>query len=267
MLPKRKGRRNNDNQGGLLDYLFVDHTRLKDYLHQMGKYSEIKKVLSWEIGVSTTGPSIKLGQNPQVSEFNVHKAILTLIKYLRKNKLLSEIRPEYEYDDMVGQDFVLEDMYARKIIFPVPPNSRVANLSEIVVWWSPPIETHAEEEVPKSAYHCKGTFLYLLESHWKPDEKYSGVFSSLTALSMMISELEEALILPTGSKEKLGWAKENKLHPLDHIRRFNAHIQEPRKIRSLYRKRYISNDQFYDTEKGRRRSFDLFAYPIFIAAI
>lgn len=57
-------------------------------------------------------------------------------------------------------------------------------------------------------------------------------------------------------------------HPINILQRLGAVVQPSRRIRSLYRKRYFNDEQFYTDWKGKRlRANDLAAYPIFIEAL
>lgn len=56
------------------------------------------------------------------------------------------------------------------------------------------------------------------------------------------------------------------LHPVEILKQLGASIFPSRRIRSLYRKRYVTDEMFFKDDNGEHRSNDVVGYPIFISA-
>lgn len=254
----------------IVEYIFIDRVRLKSYIEQLKGPRAFDKIPSWEVGLNLTGPQVKGQQTLNVRPFTDHEMIELLVKHLGKKKQLAVGHPSDHYDGHNGVDFGIEEMTARKAIFQVPERSPIRGLNEIAVWVSNPSPNDLN-----NSYYSEGTFLYLLESYWNSDEPYKSAFSGFSALSWIIGELAavstisksmaKAMIIDKGNQSNGRYAN---LHPIEIFEKLGAFVQPTRRIRSLYRKRSISDDQVFKDSNGvLHRSKDLVAYPIFISSI
>jgi len=268
-----KGRR---VQLGLAEYLFIDRPRLKSYVEQIKGPMRQEKIPTWDVSLSTTGPSLSRKQTSSMRAYTDHEMIEVLLKYLRRNKLLALTRPQHDHD--VAEVFVLEKTRAQKAIFPINQSRSPKALKEISVWVSDPEpeELIGERDWLTGLGDAEGTFLYLVEAYWDSDRPCMTTYSNYSALNAIISELAREAILPDvpepflqGGKmrhygEPQHLANLRWLSPIDSFQALGADIQPPRRIETLYRKRYLTDEQVFRDDKGLHRCNDLFAYPIYI---
>jgi hypothetical protein len=272
------------DSNNIVEYIFVDEKRLRSYLEQIQGPQSYDKIPSWDINLSLTGLAVSGKQVSSPRPYTHNEMIDTLFSHLKQNDLLDYVRPKKPFNDCeTGKIFGLEDMMARKAIFPIIDNKNLPGLRQLAVWVSEP----SHDELNGSGYG-EGTFLYLIEAYWESDEPYHSTISGCSALGWILNNLEAHSIIPKTStsygelrakqlKERglspylkpykfEGKAEfENKDHPIKILEKLGAFIQPGRKIRSLYRKRYITDEMYFKNWRRRHRSNDLVAYPIFIA--
>lgn len=192
--------------------------------------------------------------------------------------------------------FVFEEMIAQKVIFSrqslltraklawrklrnmkIPSlgakaSELVPSLREIAVWVSSP----AGDDLLVDRNVASGTFLYLIESYWRADaqhelscEFHRGATSGLSALSIILDELAGLDIVSRSSTNQFrNLFRRNTSHPIEVFKALGAKVQPERRIRSLYRKRYVSDILYFKDSNGvRHHCCDVFAYPIFIEAV
>lgn len=141
----------------------------------------------------------------------------------------------------------------------------VPGLKELAVWISNPLERpglRTEKDIDEP----KGTFLYLLEGDWDADKDYHALGSMWSALNMILNAVSKPMGLKERDLNKYD-ARHSLRSPLATLKEIGGIPEDPRKIQTLYRKRVISDEQFVMINGVSQRSYDLFAYPIYIAAI
>jgi hypothetical protein len=131
--------------------------------------------------------------------------------------------------------------------------------SQIAVWISDP-DPAAYSNKP---YDWKGTFLYLMECHWDY-QGFQTVFSGVSALQALVNQITGKNFLDYINEEFEPYGRGRDLHPIDKLKDCGGIVSEPRRIKSLYRKRYLTDEQVYQYEGERRRVNDLLAYPLYI---
>lgn len=253
----------------LAEYLFVDRPRLHSYMDQIKGPVFREKIPTWNVDFSAVGPKVTGSQKSEGRAFTDHEMIDVLVNHLKGNSLLAFSRPQHHHD--VDQAFVLERMVATKAIFKASESRLPDPLKGIAVWASDP-----PASALNGSQYSEGTFLYLVEAYWDSDRPCSTTFSGFSALNAIVTELKDKSVLVdvplpflTGHKisqrlpediSRLNW-----LSPIDTLRTLGAQVQPPRHVESLYRKRYLSDEQaFRDSSGQMHRSNDLFAYPIYI---
>jgi hypothetical protein len=253
----------------LFEYVFVDRPRLKSYVEQIKGPNRIEKIPSWDVSISGTGPHVTGKQTATVREHTDHEMIELLLHHLRRNDLVSFQRPADHHD--VQHAFVLERTVARKAIFPLEDKPSSIPLKEIAVWVSDP----AQEQLDSSGY-AEGTFLYLLEAYWESDQPCMTTHSSFSALNAIVTELANHSVIANvpppllsgGKSRPVGLPHEvarlRSSHPAEAFEILGARLQLPRRIETLYRKRYLTDEKVFEDSSGIHRCNDLFAYPIFI---
>jgi hypothetical protein len=216
------------------EYLFVDEVRLDNYFSQIPGGTEAKNV------------SIKIAR---------------LNEYLETKDVLVRGRPEGR--NVSEGQFVFESMSATKVIFP-RALAASADLADLAVWVSTPI---ALPRPTQDRTQPDGTFLYLIETYRVQDKNgraFSGPQSGFSALDNVLSELadEGAAMAP----DQPYAARVNRYSPLEILKRHGGAAQRPRRIKSLYKPRYLSDDEYYVIGGLlSHRAYGLFAYPIFVA--
>lgn len=231
-----------------IEYLFVDRQRLVSYMEQIVGPQRQEKLPSWDVNFSIGGPKVTGTSSSHVRPHTDHEMIKELVSHLSS------------HGELPGTTFALGKMKARKAILHPGDNSAVPHLKQISVWVSEP-----DPEVIRDATwaHPQGEFIYLVESYWENDTPYHHFgISGCSALRMLLWQVYdwETVAAEVGVESKFG-----SLHPVDALKRFGASVMPSRSVFSLYRRRYMSGDQFFADDNGQHRSLDLLAYPLFVA--
>ncbi len=250
---------------GLTDYIFIDEAALDSYIEQIPVPPAQDRKSSRKFSLSLTGPSVEMGEETSTRPLTTHEKIQKLTEFLRKANLLDERRPKQMSKGMYGdpgeRPYVLETTTARKVIIPKQHLENIDGLRELAVWISDP----SEDDFTDEEWEWHGTFLYLTEGHWD-NKRYHSVWSGCSALQAIVNVANGApLILPepVGDEPYGRWCNE---HPITKLGRLNSIVMDTRKITTLYRKRYMTDEQCYVVNGQKRRVNDLLAYPLFIAA-
>ena len=235
----------------LLEYLYTDIKLVSQYSEQVR--DEIQQML-----VETFPDHVP---NRPDSELSLHDKIVLIEAFLKAQNDVSYQRPVQmnEQDNHQSCRFVLEAMTAQKIIIPSDEYKGVEGLSQIAIWISDP-EPQLYSHKP---YDWRGTFLYLTECHWD-NHGFSTVFSGVSALQAVINQITGKNFLDYVNEEFEPYGRGRDLHPIDKLKDIGGIATETRKIKSLYRKRYLTNEQAYQYEGERRRVNDLLGYPLYI---
>lgn len=233
----------------LAEYIYLDRQRIQSYVEQI-KVSD-SLLLNWF-------PGALVSESAQQS---IHKSISLILNHLEKTEQLSHARPHCK--GWNGELFVLEEIEAKKAILPICPNAIFSSLREIAVWISDP----ALEDRKKEPFLASGALLYLIESYWKADaERYGTTLSGLSALRCIIKDMVNAELLPESSRDYSRRRKGQQL-PEETFKLLGAAIQPKRRIQTLYRCRYVSDEHHFTDIDGSHRSYDVYGYPIFIRAV
>jgi hypothetical protein len=152
-------------------------------------------------------------------------------------------------------------MVAVKVILPKQYNPD--SVDSLAVWVSEP--SKADLNARRGKWDFTGCYVYLVEVRWDLNEPYSTVLSGCSALQAAINIYHDHSAIASDPEESLGrWGKGS---PIDKLRQMGALIGTPKSILSLYKKRYITNEQTTGTDNKDIRLSDLLAYPIFIAGL
>jgi hypothetical protein len=135
------------------------------------------------------------------------------------------------------------------------------------VWISNPLEEPGPR-TEQDIYRPKGTFLYLLEGYWDPDQDYHQLPSIVSALNAILRAVSKPMGLDDSDiQTKYIRLSDSLQSPLSTLEEIGGVPEFPRKIQTLYRKRFVSDNRYWMTNGVSQRSYDLFAYPIYIAAV
>ena len=112
-------------------------------------------------------------------------------------------------------------------------------------------------------YGYRTTYLYLTEAYWDSEKPSTG-FSSYTAFQMLVDAMSGEITERWYNKPtKFGFVNQD--HPIVKLEKLGGIATGTRKITSLYRKRYMSDDASMLIDGVSYRLNDLVGYPIFIA--
>lgn len=249
----------------LLEYVYIDQRRLISYAEQLNVARSAQKVPTWSVGFSLDGPKVGAKEATELRPATAHEMITKLIRHLKKNNQLQFERASSKWGNDKYQ-FAFEETIARKIVLPMKRTKVVPGLKELAVWISNPLQNPGPR-TEKDIAEPRGTFLYLLEGYWDPDEDYHVLGSMWSALNMILRAVSKPMGLKESDLLNKYDARRSFRSPLATLKEIGGIPEDPRKIQTLYRKRAISDDQFVMINGVSQRSYDLFAYPIYIAAI
>lgn len=248
------------------EYLYIDRTRVRSYAEQIGAAMTTEKRPQWKVGLALTGPSVEGQQTDSVRSANDHEMVAAIINYLQKNHLLLLARPVTDDEGAAaGMSFVLETMRSRKIVFHCDPDLTPSGLREIAVWVSNPVEKpQAISQHPDDGYEPQGMFVYLIEGYWE-DESIQHAMSMYTALNALLKDLQ-SLGVYNADSDLFNTSRDDFASPTAILERAGGVKGEMRSIKALYRIRSVSKNKIVNIGGRTLRCFDLFGYPVFIAA-
>ena len=247
----------------LEEYLFVDRARVLNYAEQIGAAMSTEKRPQWKVGLSLTGPSVEGQQTASARAATNHEMITALVDYLKKDESLLSHRPASD-KDAAKAPFVLETMKARKIIFRCDKASSPGGISEVAVWVSNPLEKPNTNAKNDDRYKPRGMFVYLLEGYWEGEPSFHA-FSTFTALNVLLKGLQESGV-KSDEGSSFETSRDDYASPTAVLERAGGIKGEIREIKSLYRVRSVSENKIVNVGGTTIRSYDLFGYPVFIAA-
>ena len=252
-----------NSRGGLRlrNYIYFGQKLIDSYFSQIQLLGKPAKARKLNLSISLTGPKVEISEENKVSQPSTVEMINKIENFLEENADLDRARPQelvHDGHDLEAPRFVLEKFTARKVIVPCKGLDFLAGVDNFVVWISDPDPAiYVEED-----YVWRGTFLYLVEG-WHDHTKYHSTFSGCSALQFIMNIADGRKALEIGYGEPLGRGSD--LHPIDKLTRLGAKSSGQRTILSLYRKRYVTNEQSYKYAGQERRVNDLVGYPLFIA--
>ncbi len=247
----------------LREYIFIDHDVLDSFTEQLPQtISKEPTKLSSRMAVSFAGPQFESSREYGGADLKTHEKIENLLKFLRKNDAIDTARPielDENRPDYVGRPFCLETMVAEKMIIPRKYLKGINNLLEFALWISDPDPSLFTDE----PYTWRGTFLYLTQIHLDYG-KTRTVYSGCSALQAVVNNIKGAPFYECDFNEPFG--RFSSKHPIAKLNKIGAISTGARKITSLYRKRYFTNEQCYSYKGKEVRVNDLLGYPVFIAS-
>jgi hypothetical protein len=183
-----------------------------------------------------------------------------LVKSLEREGWLRKGRPatlaEYRPNEVV-----FETVEATKVLFPRSVlNTTVPELRELAVWIADP-DTSDLGARSDDRFDFTGTFLYLVTPLYD-DGSAASFFSGCSALQVISNLLKGESFLKGDSDEPLG--RQSYLHPVDKLKSLGGIIIDRRTIETLYRCRYMTDEQCFNDGARAFRVHDLLAYPLYI---
>ncbi len=263
----------------LRDVIFFDEARTLSYLGQAESprgSSSVKASVKLPFGTGVEW-SPRAPEESGVPEAQIDR----LLGLLRDSGQLSAVRPSSlsAIRGVGGPLWVHEVVAATRVLLPLP-DSLPGGPQAITVWVAEPDVTSDYLSPENHNFHpiFDTAFLFLLQEHW-PDTPTERMISGCSALQMVANIAAERAPTQRTSAEwpPIDLGRGNPQHPVAKLAELGGLVLGSRKIESLYRVRYISNEQSYrympENHDGSvalewtwLRVHDVLAYPLFIAA-
>lgn len=236
------------------ELLAIDHTRLNIYLQFLEQDESLFKRLGISLGINLGLISLKTINPESLDEMNSIRKLKLLHKKLDKSGALYNVRAS-SYEDIYGSNkhfFLEKNIKARKFFVPVEIKE-AKDIDHLIVWVCEP-----DEITPYKNFEEKGSYLFLIESFWE-DDNYHAMISGCSAFQWVVKNAFE--------KPDNIWCKFNRSDYRDPIKclvDLGAIDQGEKIISTLYRRRYMSNEQMYKLKGIQYRGFDVVGYPVAI---
>ena len=250
------------------EYIFIDEARVQMYYEQLSIEVAPEDIEhSVKKSVDLKGPAVEHQVTRRPRTATVHEKIEAIYTHLKGSKEVAHSRPTSMPSGLTppGPPFVLETASARKLIIPGRHLHNVPGLRHFAVWVADPDPSDLSEE----EWNFSGTFLLLAETFWDGGS-FQTVYSGCSALQAIANVVEGRALLPDWpptyhNREPLGRGSSE--HPVQKLSRLLGAVELPhRRITTLYRKRYMTNEQVYEFGGKAYRVNDLLAYPLYIQA-
>ncbi len=215
------------------------------------------------MSASLTGPSIETSRTSERVPLKTHEKIDLIEAFLEADNELLHGRPEEVSSQSFSDDaprFVLESMSATKVVLPLSSTDAVKDLSNVAIWISDPDPKVYSQE----PYNWRGTFVYLTELHWDNGSR-SHFLSGVSALQVIVNLSSGKDFFDIIKDEFEPFGRGRDLHPVDKLKEVGGIVTDTRKVKSLYRIRYLTNEQTYNYDGQKRRVNDLLGYPLYIS--
>lgn len=240
---------------------YLNNDEIDFYYDQL--YPEGNKIIKSKrtIELSLTGPKYSHTFENDTEDLTILRKLDKIIDALCEKQNISTTRPNSveEYDT---KEFGYEKILATKLFFQKSQLSEIHGLNHLVVWVSDPDYT----KLSKEPWCFEGTFLYLIESAYDKGS-YRTTLSGCSSLQVIANLVNgNDLFASSNSIEFEPLGRGSYKHPVQKLKDIGAMEIGKREIETIYRKRYITNEQcfIYDTQEYRCN--DLLAYPLFIDA-
>lgn len=205
------------------------------------------------------GPKVSQKFEKNEKDFDTIDKLFAIWDYLKTNDLISTARPNsiYEAKESEGE-FIFENVIAHKLFFPKSKLTEFNGLDHLVVWFADPDTTKLSDE----PYTFTGTFLFLVEALYDRGE-FRQTLSGCSALQAMSNIISGQQFYTQNWDEPLG--RNNANHPLQKLQDIGAVYLQKQEIKTIYRKRYMTNEQCFMYKDKKYRCNDLLGYPLFVS--
>jgi hypothetical protein len=261
------------------DYLYVDASRLHEYLGMISSTTTHVKASSLALTISLSEVSVERGQTPQARAKSKHEMVTELIRYLDRHGHLTRQRPcapRSSDDDLAPTLFVLETCDAVPVIIPAADEITGTDAAIWVSEW--PLDRR------EGALRRPG-LLCMIQDASRDDRQHRPSFSSYTWLMPLLHQLHlqpsrtalamRYLASQDGDYDFDIMAPYAQVHPdsaifrpqpLRWLEAQGCRLGQPRRVCSLYRIRAVAEDEI--GMKNRQADFTVstFAYAIAIWA-
>ena len=217
-----------------------------------------KDVSKWTVEMSLLGPKVTAQMEKKAEEVDPLTKLLALCDFLNSEQLLSFERPVFVEDNVVEYDFVFEQPIVHKFFFPKSKLAEIHDLEEVVVWVAEP----DPRDLTTEPFEYAGTFLLLVQTLYDsaPFRTQLSGCSALQALSNIIAGQPFYTVNHTEP-----YGRSTAQHPFQKLENMGAIYLHQQQVTTIYRKRYMTNEQRFEYNGTCYRCNDLLAYPLFIS--
>jgi hypothetical protein len=192
-------------------------------------------------------------------EASLHDKIDFLIGKLKDKGYLGTRRPPRLLSGhRLPCDFVYENTVAIPFYIPVGARLRDAGYTSLKIWVSEPDSA----DFTDGEWDFSGSYLFLTELHLD-NKGHSSFVSGCSALKFIVNATSPPDFVDSREHEVLGRFDERNLAAK--LIGLGAKPGPPQRIETLYRIRYMTDEQYYKSGSVSRRVHDIVGYPLFIA--
>lgn len=191
-------------------------------------------------------------------EYDTLDKLIAIGRYLESENKIIRQRP-ITTDELAETDypFIFETTKARKFFFPKSKLAEVYGLNQLVVWVSEP----DFNQLSLDPWTFTGSFLILIETIFERGEFYT-TLSGCSALQALSNIITGSQFYTKDWNEPFG--RNNLQHPYEKIEAMGGIPLFDHSIKTIYRARYMSDEQSFMHKEHSYRCNDLLAYPLFI---
>jgi len=246
------------------NYIYINENLIESSYNQLPPKARTEINSKGKLSIENFSPKFELEIERIRAQPSAEEKIEAIEKHYRKNNKIHHERP-IDKNDKHENNFFLESTTAKKYHIPITKNFPFPDLKGISVWISDPDPSTFSEK----SYEYRGTFLYLIETLYEDTRNtYCTTISGCSALQAIVN-------MATGKKlfDNENWGREpygrwNHDHPGIKLGSIGAFTTgETRPIKTLYMRRYITDEQSYFYKARKMRVNDLLAYPLYISSI
>ena len=214
---------------------------------------------------------VKTGRKQSPLPSDDPRLLPPIIASLRDSGQLRVYRPERagEFWDERSDWYVHETGIATPVLVPTDKALRNRNVPEaLTVWIMDPIESAVE---PEDEWDWLGSFVFIVQELGGFPWPSSWFISGLSALRMVVDVIAKTPRLDRGELRKVITSGDDVFgrwhdgHPIEKLERIGAIRQRARKIDTIYKIAYMTNEQSVTVNGKWTRINDILAYPLYIA--
>jgi hypothetical protein len=268
--------------GPLKEYIVVNERLIEGLYRQFGEMQQGPSSSENEISASLKIFNLRhlRSSSARTASPHDHDVIEAVVESLRESRQLHAFRPDRAKDFWFSEHagwYVHEQMIATPVTVPLKHHFDGLQVPEAVtVWISEPAPP---QEPAESEYEIVGSFVFLVQEMGELQWPMRWFMSGISALRMVANfmvggadyrsegELHRVMQATRDLYEMPnGWGDErDECHPIEKLKAVGGIPGRPRRIETVYKIAYMSDEQCIPTANGTVRVNDILAYPLYIA--
>lgn len=256
----------------LKQYSVINRPLVESLARQLGLPVDQERTVEGQIGVNggKVGAGVKTGRKQAPLPPDDPRLLPPIVSSLRDSGQLRVFRPERAEEFWAEESdwYVHENTTATPVLVPLDKTLRDRRTPEaLTVWIIDPVESTA---VPRDEWDWIGSFVFIVQElgnfPWPTPYFISGI-SALRLVVDVIAKMdhldEDELTALSGDEDLFGRWHDG--HPVEKLERAGGISLRPRKIDTIYKIAYMSNEQSLTVNGRQTRTNDILAYPLYIA--